>query len=167
MYFTDIWFVCEFDSEFEFLGKQDSSRLPFGFLEKYAYSSDRRALLDPSLNGENEKKSKEANDIEMDPNNKDASGNVGEKVDLIEGSEEHTYYSLLQIENEIEQCYKQLNALENENDNQKITNKLNSLKKEFVKLMDHVVEGVLLLVSLCDSITPSSFFETFKPLLCL
>ena len=139
-----------FSLELEFLGKQDASRLPFGFLEKYAYSSDRRALLNPPSKGENEKKSKEANDIEMDPDNKDGNINIGEKVDLIEGSEEHTYYSLLQIENEIEQCYKQLNQLSNLKNkeaitsrNKEITAKLNELKMEFVKKMDHVIEGTV------------------------
>ena len=44
--------------EFELLGKQDASRLPFGFLEKFAFSSNRRELLNPSINIENEKKVK-------------------------------------------------------------------------------------------------------------
>ena len=137
---------CEFDLDFDFLGKQDSSRLPFGFLEKYAYSSDRRALLNPLSNGESETKSKEANDIETDQKSKEGNTNNSEKVDLIKGSEEHTYYSLLQFENEIEQCYKQLNTSQNENDQEKITNNLNSLKTEFVKLMDHTVKGIVLLI---------------------
>ena len=41
-------------TEFELLGKQDSSRLPFGFVEKFAFAADRRKLIDAS--GSDEKK---------------------------------------------------------------------------------------------------------------
>ena len=63
-------------AEFESLDRQDSSRLPFGFVEKFALCHNRRKLIEY----------KDESIV---------------KCDLVYGSEEHSYYSMLQIENEI------------------------------------------------------------------
>ena len=91
-------------TEFEALGEQDSSRLPFGFVEKFAFGQNRRKLIDKQDNNESK------NEPIV-------------KCDLVYDSEEHAYYSMLQIENEIQQCYK--------NDGNDDDKRLDQLKKEF------------------------------------
>ena len=78
--------------------------MPFGFLEKYAYSQDRRLLLRGAA------KSNSNDEVKSDENEKKAQINPFFKSDLVEGSEEHAYYSMLHIENEIQQLYKTLNV---------------------------------------------------------
>ena len=123
-------FVVLLRIEFELLGKQDSSRLPFGFVEKFAFAADRRKLLNVRASDE-KKEEKDGEKPAMDAN----------KSDLVQGSEEHAYYSMLQVENEIEQCYKKLNMNnttknknnnDNNNSNDDILSTLKQLKKEFL-----------------------------------
>ena len=116
--------------EFELLGKQDSSRLPFGFLEKFAFAGDRRKLINSSGSNNNDNDGDEKKGGETHDGEQLAISNS--KSDLVDGSEEHTYYSMLQIENEIEQCYKKMNCKKQEGGNSELQSKLRELRKEFL-----------------------------------
>ena len=88
-------------------------RLPFGFLEKYALSTDRRKLL----NLENkDQKTKEGGKISV---------SINECGDIIHGSIDYIYYYLLQCENEINQIFK------NPNFQNKQSKQYKQLKQQF------------------------------------
>ena len=99
-------------------------------MEKFAFAGDRRKLINSigSNNDVDEQKGGETNDgAQLAISNS--------KSDLVNDSEEHTYYSMLQIENEIEHCYKKVNRKKeksgNDNNNE-LKSKLRELKKEFL-----------------------------------
>eukprot|EP01084_Bolivina_argentea_P298372 514154_1 len=100
------------------LAEQDASRLPCGCLELFVFSTDRRKLL--SLTKPN-------NDTKQD----EKETNPQIKSVFITGSEDEYYYTMLQIENEIEK-----ESLKQSNNNTHNRNKLNALQNEFNKWID-------------------------------
>eukprot|EP01084_Bolivina_argentea_P226929 383251_1 len=78
------------------LAKHDASRLPCGALEKWVFSTDRRKLLSPKVIGLDEK--------EEDTKGNDDDNNVStpRKTLFVSGSEDEFYYTMLQIDNEIQ-----------------------------------------------------------------
>lgn len=93
----------------------DPSRLPCGVLETFVYSADRRSLLNPSTNKDDEKK--------YENDEKKANKSV-----FVDGNEEHRYYQMLQIGNEIEALL--FNKVTNSED------RLKQLNAEMKKLID-------------------------------
>ena len=95
---------------------QDPSRLPCGVLEHFVYSVDRRALLNPSKQESDEKK------YQDDTESKQANKSI-----FVSGSEQHIYYQMLQIQNEIESVM--FNTITSSDD------KLKQLNDEMKKLI--------------------------------
>eukprot|EP01084_Bolivina_argentea_P036230 67060_1 len=93
----------------------DPSRLPCGILEHFVYSNDRIKLLNPTKEDDEKKYDSERDSSEIN------------KSIFVIGDEEHTYYKMLQIQNEIE-FYQQ----ENKDDN-----KFKQLNNEMKQLIDN------------------------------
>eukprot|EP01084_Bolivina_argentea_P206885 353103_1 len=94
----------------------DPSRLPCGVLEHFVYSVDRRGLLSGSTAQDQEDDNKYREDTDGD--SKQANKSV-----FVIGDEEHIYYTMLQIQNEIEAS-------------QQDANKIKTLNQEMTKLID-------------------------------
>ena len=106
----------------------DVSRLPFGFLEKYALSTDRRKLLNVKQTEEKEKEI-------IGENEGKPRQSVGiNESGIVHGSIDYIYYYLLQCENEINEILKNANFKNEKSEEYK------QLKQQFIDLSNEITQ---------------------------
>ena len=111
------------------LENQDASRLPLGSLEKYAFSINRTSLL-------KESKDEDRNTADMKEDIDDNNENISTKASFVENSNEYIYYSMLNIDTQIQ------NLGENNTNNK---NKLKQLQRQFDLLVEKLENSFVLL----------------------